>query len=327
MSDGVKYWTSVTKRILGLVLAFLSVWIGFKLVIFYMPFLIAFIIALIIEPLIKKIMKRFKLSRKISSIIVFIITFGIIIALLSFGIGTLISESTNLLEKFNDYYVMASKMLNNLLLRFDLSNFKIPDEILNIVQETGGTILEKVSDWVQKFFSNFLNMITSIPTFGIYFGITILSLYFICTDKIYMLDELEHHLPEKWMKKLSKHLREIIKCLGGYLKAQVKLIAISFIICLVRFVYFTFLRIKCWIPTYYSFSHRICRRTSDFRLWKCYDSLGNNFGVKRGFNLRHKCDYTLDNYVIGKTVYRAKNCKWQNRHTSNFYNCSNVYRL
>lgn len=240
---------------------------GFKLVVFYMPFLIAFVIALIMEPLIKKIMKRFKLSRKISSIIVFIVTFGIIIALLSFGIGTLISESTNLLEKFNDYYVMAGRMLNNLLSVVDFSKLKIPDEFLKITQETGGTILEEVSDWVQKFLGNLLNMITSIPTFGIYFGITIISLYFICTDKIYMLDELEHHLPEKWMKKLSKHLREIIKSLGGYLKAQVKLIAISFVICLVRIIHFSFLWIKCRISTYYCFGYRICRRSSNFRFW------------------------------------------------------------
>ena len=264
-----------------------------------MPFLIAFVIALIMEPLIRKIMKRFELSRKISSIIVFIATFGIMIALLSFGIGTLISESTNLLDKFNDYYVLASRMLSNLLSRFDLSKLKIPVEILKITQETGITILEEASDWAQKFLSNLLNMITSIPTFGIYFGITILSLYFICTDKIYILDELEHHLPEKWMKKFSKHLREIIKSLGGYLKAQVKLIAISFSICLVRIIYFSLLRIKCRISTYYRFSHRFYRCTPNFRVWQCYGSLGYNFWNKRRFNFRNMRTYSLDNYVFG----------------------------
>ena len=45
-----------------------------------------------------------------------------------------------------------------------------------------------------------------------------------------MLDELEHHLPEKWMKTLTVNLKKIIKSLGGYLKAQGILILISFII-------------------------------------------------------------------------------------------------
>ena len=62
----------------------------------------------------------------------------------------------------------------------------------------------------------------------------------------YMLDELEHHLPEKWMKELTKHIRELAKILGGYLKAQVILILISFVICLIGLyiLYFAGLNVK-----------------------------------------------------------------------------------
>ena len=111
MIDGMKYWTSVSKKIIGAIFAIFAIWASFKLAIFYMPFLIAFIISIIMEPWIRWIMKNLKLTRKWSSIIVFIITFGLIIAFLSFGIGTLISESTNLLEKFNDYYIIISDNL------------------------------------------------------------------------------------------------------------------------------------------------------------------------------------------------------------------------
>lgn len=250
MSEGVRYWTSVAKKIFFVFLAALCVGLAFKLAVFYMPFLIAFIISLIMEPFIKWIMKKFKVSRKISSILVFIITFGVIIAILSFGIGTLISESTNLLDRFNDYYENISNRMNDIIKSIDFSKIKIPGEILKITQDTSSTILEKTSGLIQKFLISFLNMITYIPTFGIYFGITIISLYFICTDKIYILDEMEHHLPDTWMKKISKHLREIIRTLGGYLKAQVKLVLISFVICLIRFIYFLFLRIKCRLSSY-----------------------------------------------------------------------------
>lgn len=248
MSETFKYWTSVSKRILGAILAIFCVWASFKLVIFYLPFLIAFIISLIMEPWIRWIMKKLKLSRRVSAIIVFIITFGAIITLFSFGIGSLISESTNLLDKFNNYYELVSSKINSLINGIDFSKFKIPTEISQIVQNTSSSALERISTWIQKFLSKFLNIITSIPTFGIYFGITILSLYFICIDKIYMLDELEHHLPEKWMKKISRHLREIIKTLGGYLKAQIKLILISFVICLIGLYIFHFLGLNVGYP-------------------------------------------------------------------------------
>ena len=60
-----------------------------------------------------------------------------------------------------------------------------------------------------------------------------MSLYFMCTDKIYMLDFLEHHMPQKWVQKIGKHIREITSSLGGYLKAEAILIIISFIISLI----------------------------------------------------------------------------------------------
>lgn len=225
-----KYWTSVIKRIIYLILIIIGLYVTFKLSIFYMPFLIAFIISLIMEPGIKLLMNKLKISRKISAIIIFIITFGMIIGLLIWGVATIVSESTHLLVGFNEYYDKAYMQIQNLIDRFDFTMLNIPTEVLDIVQETAFSVLHKISQLAQEFLNNLLKVITGIPTFAIYFAVTILALYFICTDKIYMLDELEHHLPEKWMKKITVNLRKIIKTLGGYLKAQATLILISFVI-------------------------------------------------------------------------------------------------
>lgn len=224
------YWTSVLKRIIYLVLIIIGLYITFKLSIFYLPFLIAFIISLIMEPGIKLLMNKLKLNRKISAIIIFIITFGAIIGLLIWGITTIVSESTHLLVGFNEYYDKAYLQVQNLINKFDFTKLNVPTEVLDIAEDTIISILQKVSQIAQKLLNNLIKIITGIPTFAIYFVVTILSLYFICTDKIYMLDELEHHLPEEWMKKISIHLRRILKSLGGYLKAQAILILISFII-------------------------------------------------------------------------------------------------
>ena len=59
------------------------------------------------------------------------------------------------------------------------------------------------------------------------------ALYFICVDKIYILDQIEHHLPKVWVKKIGSHLRDLIQTLGGYLKAEATLVLISFIISLI----------------------------------------------------------------------------------------------
>lgn len=227
------YWTSVLKKIIYLILIILVIISSLKLAVFYMPFVIAFIISLMVEPAIRKIMIKLKFTRKLSSIIVFVIVFGAILGLLIWGIVTIASEATNLLSGFNEYYAKIYNQVQNLINRFDFEKINISNQITQILQDTIFSILQKLSVYFQNFLTNLIKFVTSIPTIAIYFAVTILALYFICTDKIYMIDELEHHLPEKWVKEISIHLRQITKTLGGYLKAQLTLIFISFIICLV----------------------------------------------------------------------------------------------
>lgn len=248
MKNELRYWTSVFKRIILLSFAIGLTILLFKIAIFYMPFLIAFIISLIIEPLIRKLMKNFKITRKLSSIIVFVFTFGIIIGLFTWGILTLISESSNLLSDFNNYYNNIYNQIQNILDSFNSLKLKFSKELIDIIEKSSFSVLENVSNYFQEFLIKIVEGIKFIPCIMIYVGVTILALYFICTDKIYMLDELEHHLPDKWMKELTRHIREIAKTLGGYLKAQATLILISFVISLIGLYIMDFVGLNVGFP-------------------------------------------------------------------------------
>src|SRR5574344_72806 len=229
----MNYWSKVFKKIIILILSVIFVYFSFKFSIFYLPFLIAFTISLLIEPIIKFNMKHMKLRRKTSAIIVFAIVLTIIIGLLSWGIFSLISESSNLLNGLNEYIEKVSLQINNIFSNIDLSKLHLSDQIITTLQKSTEGLLDTASVWIKNVLTNLLNFITSIPNIGIYTVITILALYFICTDKIYMLDQLEHHLPEIWVKRIGKHIREITKSLGCYLKAQAILVLTSFVICLI----------------------------------------------------------------------------------------------
>lgn len=244
----VSYWANVGKRIIYLIAILIGLYLSFKLAIFYMPFLIAFIISLIMEPAIRLLMRKTNLSRKLSSIIIFIITFGIIIGGLSWGIATLISESTNLLQGMNRYFEKAYIQIQDLTSRFNFDNIQISEELLNIVQDSAEEIIYKISSWTTSALTKLINVVTSLPTIGIYLVITILSLYFICTDKIYMLDVAEHHLPRVWVRKIGIHLKEITSTLGGYLKAEITLIFVSFTISLIGLYIFMFAGLNIQYP-------------------------------------------------------------------------------
>ena len=244
----MNYWSKVFKRILIFALSILGVYLAFKLAVFYIPFLIAFIISLLIEPLIRFVKKKTKLSRKLSAIIVMLIAFSIIIGLLVWGITSLITEASNLLQGLNGYFENAYEQIQGLINGFDFEAIELPDEVKSIIQNSLFEFLGTISEWLKNALSSILNGITSIPAIGIYTVITILATYFICTDKIYILDQIEHHFPKLWVKKLGMHIRDITKSLGKYLKAEVILIFISFIISLIGLYIFHFIGMNVPYP-------------------------------------------------------------------------------
>lgn len=244
----MNYWGKVLKNIVVLALTVLGVYLGFKLAIFYMPFLIAFIIALMLEPCIRFIMRKTKLKRKASSILVFVIAIIIIVGLLIWAGATIVSEASNLLTSLNEYFEKGYALVQDMLSKIDFSRLQIPENIMNTIQESAMEFLGTLTEWAKNALTGAINFLTSIPTIGVYMVVTLLSLYFMCVDKVYMIDQLEHHLPQTWVRKIGVHLKGLVKSLGGYLKAELTLVLISFVISVIGLYIFHFVGLNVEYP-------------------------------------------------------------------------------
>ena len=229
----VSYWTRVFKRILYVVFILLGLYIGLKLSVFYMPFLVAFIISLMVEPAIKFIMRKTNLTRRTSSIIIFVIVSLIILGTLTWLLITLFSESSSLLQGLNNYFDKAYIQFQSLISTFNYDKIHLSSEVLSVIENSTEDLLTTASNWLRGALTGLINFITSLPSIAICIGITVVALYFICVDKIYILDQIEYHLPKVWVKKIRVHLKDLIDSLGGYLKAEATLILVSFIVSLI----------------------------------------------------------------------------------------------
>lgn len=244
----MNYWGKVIKNIVILAVSIIGVYLGFKLAIFYIPFLIAFIISLLLEPCIRFIMRKTKLKRKTSSIIVFIVAIILIVGLLAWAGITLVTEASNLLMGLNEYFEQGYALLQELLSKIDFSKWQIPENIMSTIQNSAMEFLGTLTQWAKNALTGAINFLTSVPTIGVYTVVTLLALYFICVDKVYMIDQLEHHLPETWVKRIGIHLKGLVKSLGGYLKAEVTLVFISFVITLIGLYIFHFAGLNVQYP-------------------------------------------------------------------------------
>ncbi len=225
------YFNIFKKCIIGILLIGIF-FICLKFTFFYLPFLIAYIISVMIDPIIKWINKKTSFSRKTSSIIVLVSIFAIIFAISIFGIIKLVEETTNLLSGLNDYLEITVKFINDKTSKIDLERLNLSSDVISIFENSANNFLNTIAEQIKNLLSRILNYITSIPNMFINIVITILATYFISSDKFYILDRMEHHLSKKMVGKIVTHAKAIISSLGGYLKAEITLSFITFIIVL-----------------------------------------------------------------------------------------------
>lgn len=225
------YLCILKKLLIGCLFIFIFFLIC-KLSIFYMPFLIAYIISLLIDPIIKWLNRSTSFSRKVNSIIVLVTIFTIIISLIIFGGIKLVSEATNLLGGLNTYLEKSMEFIKNKVSQINLKDLKITDEVIKIFENSTNDFLNTITNYIKNLLDKLLKYITSIPNMFINIIITILATYFITSDKFYILDRMEHHLSKKMVGKIVTHTKEITSSLGGYLKAEITLSIITFIIVL-----------------------------------------------------------------------------------------------
>jgi sporulation integral membrane protein YtvI len=223
------YFTKVLRKILILIITLISIFLLFKLALFYVPFLIGFIISLLIEPIIKMISRKTNLTRRTSAIIVLLCIFTILITLIVWGSVSLISESADLLQSLNIYIEKIYNQIQKYINSIEFDKLEIPGQVISIIETSANNFLDFITKWVSGFLTSILQGITSLPVIGIYIVITILSTYFICVDRLFILDQFEHHFPKIWVRKFRIHLKKLISTLGSYLKAEATLILISFI--------------------------------------------------------------------------------------------------
>ena len=156
------------------------------------------------------------------------------LSLIAFGVITLITESYNLLQNSNVYI----QKIYDIIGKIRLDELNLPEQVVILINNTTENVIVFLNDFIVNILTNILQGIKSLPIAGVYIVITILSTYFICSDKLYILDQLEHHFPNIWLKKFRSKLKKIISSLGSYLKAEAILIIISFFEVLARVIYF-----------------------------------------------------------------------------------------
>jgi sporulation integral membrane protein YtvI len=224
-----KYWRTVFDIALLLLTVYLFMLLFSYLYQIATPIFLAFIVYLIIEPLARFLHRR-GLGKSIASAISTFVFILVILGVIT-GVGVIFtSQIINLKDRLPEYSAIFQKQLVSKTDFFHNRLAALPDDVVQKMTEYTTQITEKATHLAGQFLTGTFTMITSFSTFVVNFVIAIILAYFLSIE-IESWKKMAHNNTPKTFKSAFKFLREnVLQGIVGYLKAQAKLVSITFIV-------------------------------------------------------------------------------------------------
>ncbi len=237
MKPSTKYW-KIALNIITMILAVLFCFFLLpKIIVFFMPFVIGGIIALIANPMVKFLEKRIKIVRRAGSAVVIVLTIALVVLLGYVVISMLIEQIVGFAGNLPDLWQNVSDTMTELSKSYDLLIARMP---------------EAIRDWLTGMFSGFNDNTTSLiqglgtpmaeaatgfaknlPLVVLGIIMAVLSAYFFVAEKEYMLQIIRKMVPDSLISRWDLVYGAMRDAVGGYFRAQFKIMGVVFIILLV----------------------------------------------------------------------------------------------
>ncbi len=235
-----KYLRNVVNIVLFLVGVVLVCLFVPRILVFFMPFVVGWIIALIANPLVRFMEKRLKIVRKHSSVVIILGT----IALIVLGGYGLLSW---LVREIYGFIGILPELYNSLLGDLEVTGTnlsglsdKIPPELVEKLAMTVNSLTESLGQLISTIGVPTVtaagNIAKNIPNILVNVIFTILSAYFLIAEREKIIEWCREHLPEELRSKWGFITGKFRKAVGGYFKAQFKIMGVVAVILLVGFL-------------------------------------------------------------------------------------------
>ena len=237
MENRRPYWQVALRLLFSLLATVAFVVIGWNLIRFFMPFVIGWIIAAIASPLVNWLEKRLKIVKKLGSALIVILVLAAIILALYFGISRLASEISDLIRNFPDMYAQLEIGLRQIGDTLSGIFERLPTGIQNgweaVVQNVDQYMGNLVSNMSEPTVMAAGNIAKSVPYYLISFIVAVLSAYFFIVEREEVLAWMKRVSPESVQKRMILVTDNLRYAVGGYFKAQFKIMGFVFLILLV----------------------------------------------------------------------------------------------
>lgn len=204
---------------------------------FFLPFIIGWIISSIANPLVKFLEQRIKILRKHSSALIIIIVIALVILAIYGVIAFLVTQTQSFIEDFPNITKLVTDRFNQVVESlsdvFGISAVKAQkifgNLFLNIREEYASLFdTEKIPEFTISFARNVVDYIFMTL-------IVFMSAYFFIKDRNVIMEKVKKITPKSVLANYNLVVQYFKQAVGGYFKAQFKIMLVLVIIMFVGF--------------------------------------------------------------------------------------------
>ena len=212
------------------------IFLGPKVIGFLWPFVVGWIISVLANPLRNFLEKKIKVPKKFGSALIIVIALAAIIGVLYFLIGHLVEQIISLSQDLPHILDSIKVQFDNLNLFLEekAQHFGIRAGLLQKGEELYQSIMGVLTEWVKGIGGNSIQYAGGVAK-GVTNGfvssiVMILSAYFFMVEREEIYLFYKKKAPKSIQEKLSLIKEHVFKALGGYVKAQLKIMGVIFVL-------------------------------------------------------------------------------------------------
>ena len=239
MEQQRSYWKVAVSLIFSLIATAAFIILGLKAIGFFMPFVIGWIISSIAAPVVNWLEKKLNIVKKLGTALIVILVIGLIVLACYLLIDRIVVEVGGLINDIPELYRHLEEGFTKIGATLSGLYVRLPQEIQNgwntMIQNLNNYIGELISKISQPTVTAAGNIAKSLPSILVSTIVAILSAYFFTVEREEVISWLKKVAPPSISRRMTLVMDNLRYAVGGYLKAQLKIMCVVFLILLAGF--------------------------------------------------------------------------------------------
>ncbi len=236
--------TDYVKAVINIFIA--ALWILFfifvvpRVLIFFMPFVIGWVVAMIVSPVVKILEKRLKIVRKAGSAFVIILVLGVVGFIGYFVVAKLAEEGAGFLHSLPALYKSMEKDLQEISVNMENFFERLPLSLQQGIQRMEDSLDRLLGSFIEQLGASTVtsaagSVAKNLPTIVMGVIMALLSSYLFVAEKNEINEKIKAFLPSSFLHKWNIVWTSLTQAVGGYFKAQLKIMVVVFLILAIGF--------------------------------------------------------------------------------------------